>query len=137
MEYYLLPESETRGNITQSAIKAGYAETTADKQGKRILENSLKAYQEVLDKDDNSVGDSREDELREYFDFDTVAGKIKKLAYQDENKRVAADLLVKILDRLHNVKLDGESETTKIPTINIGVSVQGSPKEVDYEIQEE
>lgn len=137
MEFYLLPESETQGNIKQSAIKAGYAESTADKQGKRILENSIEAYNKVLDNDEKDVGNSRENELKEYFDFDKVASKLQDLAYQDENKRVAADLLLKVMDKLHKVPLNEESETQATPELKIVVSEEKTVRDVDVVEQDD
>lgn len=44
LEYY--SEGETAYNIRRSAIKAGFAESTASDQGKRILETALKRAEE-------------------------------------------------------------------------------------------
>lgn len=44
LEYY--NEGETAFNIKRSAIKAGFTENTADKQGKSILQTALKRAQE-------------------------------------------------------------------------------------------
>lgn len=72
-DYYI----ET-GNITESAIRAGYSETYANAQGYKLLENvGIKAYidERIAEKDNKRI--AKQDEVLEFL-TNVLRGEVKE-----------------------------------------------------------
>ncbi len=113
-------------NITQSAIKAGFAPQYADKEGKLILNRAIKYHtQALLDKSSNNEITS-EEAKKDLCDLlgltsDNVMNRLKDIALQDRDYSSALKVLAPVSKSIgYDMSTEDNKEVTQ-PVLNIGV----------------
>ena len=109
LELYLNPESETFGNATQSALRAGFKQEYAENITHR-LPNWLA----------ENVGDSELIAL--------ALKNLKELLDEDKDKRIKADMTKFTLERLHKKKFSTKTEVEHKGKLELDLEITDKQK---------
>lgn len=125
-----LAEYEKTSNIYQSALKAGYSEVYAQKQGKILLTNAMKAKTKgVLDILENKPV-SKQEAKRLMSDIvglsrEEMMDAVKRIALNDRDYASALKVLSPLLAQHEITLLKEENTQINVPVLNITVRENG------------
>lgn len=121
----LLEEYRKTGNLTQSAIKAGFTPLTANKCGRSLLETALKRERILIEKKIEN-GLMTRNEKKKAFEVlgltrENLIDNIKWLLEQEKDLSVRYKIVAKLGKDIGVDLSDDDSNKPIAPTLNIGI----------------
>lgn len=115
-----------RNKIKPSAIEAGYSPIYADKQGKTLLRNAVKAQaKDIVKQVENKEISPIEAKRYMYelvgFSRENVFDRLKFIANQDKDLASALKVLAPLAKELGVILKEDDEHKTIVPILNIGV----------------